>query len=176
MKKIFGILFLLAVSLPALAQPRLSDRDQQRFDSYYTRWQQYRQVNDRGKLSAWKNACLMCMRITEFRRRRHSWRVATNGHDEVRAEARHEERQEARHEERVQWRERLSNEDRAHFDNLFMRWKEAREHRDYDDAERLQHHMREIMERNQIPHEVPVRRSCLTTRSGLSFNRVAGAF
>jgi hypothetical protein len=35
-----------------------------------------------------------------------------------------------------------------------MRWREAREHRDYDDAERLQHHMREIMERNQIPHEV----------------------
>jgi hypothetical protein len=78
------------------------------------------------------------------------WRVASNGHEEARAEERHE----ARHEERSQWRERLSNEDRARFDSLFTRWREAREHRDYDDAERLQHHMREIMERNQIPHGV----------------------
>ncbi|HXF13884.1 MAG TPA: hypothetical protein VN517_12075 [Terriglobales bacterium] len=154
MKKIFGILFLLAVSLPALAQPRLSDRDQQRFDSYYTRWQQYRQVNDQGQIISMEKRMLDVYAHYGIPSQTPFWRVATNGHDEVRAEARHEERQEARHEERVQWRERLSNEDRAHFDNLFMRWKEAREHRDYDDAERLQHHMREIMERNQIPHEV----------------------
>jgi hypothetical protein len=77
------------------------------------------------------------------------WRVATNGHDEAR-----EERQEARQQERPHWRERLSNEDRARFDSLFTRWREAREHGDYDDAARLRHHMREIMERNQIPQEV----------------------
>jgi hypothetical protein len=157
MKKILGILFLLAVSLPALAQPRLSERDQQRFDSYYTRWQQYRQVNDRNQTISMEKRMLDVYMRYGIPAQTPFWRVATNGHDEAREErreARHEERQEARQEERPHWRERLSNEDRARFDSLFARWRAAREHRDYDDAERLQHHMREIMERNQIPHEV----------------------
>jgi hypothetical protein len=158
MKKILGILFLLAVSLPALAQSGLSQRDQQRFDSYYTRWQQYRQVNDRGQIVSMERRMLDVYARYGIPSQTPFWRIATNGHDETRHEARQEERreerQEARHEERPRWRERLSNEDRARFDSLFMRWREAREHRDYDDAERLQHHMREIMERNQIPHEV----------------------
>lgn len=157
MKKILGILFLLAVSLPALAQPRLSERDQQRFDSYYTRWQQYRQVNDRNQTISMEKRMLDVYMRYGIPSQTPFWRVATNGHDEAREErreARHEERQEARQEERPHWRERLSHEDRARFDSLFSRWREAREHRDYDDAERLQYHMREIMERNQIPHEV----------------------
>ena len=97
MKKIFGILFLLAVSLPALAQPRLSDRDQQRFDSYYTRWQQYRQVNDQGQIISMEKRMLDVYAHYGIPSQTPFWRVATNGHDEVRAEARHEERQEARH-------------------------------------------------------------------------------
>jgi hypothetical protein len=158
MKKLFGILFLVAVSLPALAQSGLSQRDQQRFDSYYTRWQQYRQVNDRDQTGSMEKRMLDVYVHYGIPAGTPFWRIATNGHDETRhearQEARQEERQEARHEERPHWRERLSNEDRARFDTLFMRWREARENRDYDHAERLQHHMREIMERNQIPHEV----------------------
>ena len=50
MKKLLGILFLLAVTLPALAQSGLSQRDQQRFDSYYTRWQQYKAANAHGEI------------------------------------------------------------------------------------------------------------------------------
>jgi hypothetical protein len=162
MKKLFGILFLLAVSLPALAQSGLSQRDQQRFDSYYTRWQQYRQVNDRDQTVSMEKRMLDVYVHYGIPAGTPFWRIATNGHDETRhearqearQEARREARQEARHEDRPRWRERLSNEDRAHFDSLFMRWREARDNRDYDDAGRLQHHMREIMERNQIPHEV----------------------
>ena len=150
MKKILGILFLLAVSLPALAQSGLSQRDQQRFDSYYVRWQQYRQVNDRGQIVSMEKRMLNVYARYGIPSQTPFWQIATNGHDE----ARREERREERHEERPRWRERLSDQDRARFDSLFTRWREAREHRDYDDAERLQHHMREIMERNQIPHEV----------------------
>lgn len=146
MKKILGILFLLAVSLPALAQSGLSQRDQQRFDSYYTRWQQYRQVNDRGQIVSMERRMLDVYAHYGIPSQTPFWRIATNGHDEA--------RREERHEERPRWRERLSDQDRARFDSLFTRWREAREHRDYDDVERLQHHMREIMERNQIPHEV----------------------
>jgi hypothetical protein len=142
MKKLFGILFLLAVSLPALAQSGLSQRDQQRFDSYYTRWQQYRQMNDRGQTISMEKRMLDVYAHYGIPAQTPYWRIATNGHDD------------SWREERPRWRERLSNQDRARFDSLFTRWREAREHRDYDDAERLQHHMREIMERNQIPHEV----------------------
>jgi hemerythrin superfamily protein len=142
MKKLLGILFLLAISLPALAQSGLSQRDQQRFDSYYTRWMQYRQVNDHGQIISMERRMLDVYAHYGIPSQTPFWRIATNGVDE------------ARHEERPRWRERLSDHDRARFDSLFARWREAREHRDYDDAARLQHHMREIMERNQIPHEV----------------------
>jgi hypothetical protein len=48
----------------------------------------------------------------------------------------------------------LSEQDRGRFDSLYARWTEVRDRGDRDDAERLAHQMREIMERNQIPHEV----------------------
>jgi hypothetical protein len=154
MKKLLGILFLLAVSLPVLAQSGLSQRDQQRFDSYYTRWQQYKAANDRGETISMEKRMLDVYAHYGIPTGTPFWRIATNGHDEARREERREERQEARHEERPHWRERLSNEECAHFDSLYTRWREARERRDYDDAERLQRHMRAIMERNQIPREV----------------------
>ena len=54
MKKIFLILVLmLAITQPAFAQSgqrRLSPDDQRRFDSYYQRWQQYRQTNNRSEM------------------------------------------------------------------------------------------------------------------------------
>ena len=54
MKKFFGIAFLLmAFVAPVLAQEhRLSPEDQRRFDSYYSRWQQYRQTNNRGQIAS----------------------------------------------------------------------------------------------------------------------------
>ncbi len=154
MKKLLAILFLLAVTLPALAQSGLSQRDQQRFDSYYTRWQQYKAANDRGQIISMERRMLDVYSHYGIPAETPFWRIATNGHDEAKREERREERREARDEERPRWRERLSDEDRGRFDSLFTRWMEARERRDYDDVERLQHHMREIMERNQIPHEV----------------------
>ena len=146
MKKIIGILFLLVMSVAALAQSGLSQRDQQRFDSYYTRWQEYRRVNDRGQIVSMERRMLDLYARYGIPAETPFWSVATNGHDEA--------RREERHEERPHWRERLSDGDRGRFDSLYTRWREARERRDYDDAERLQHHMREIMERNQIPQEV----------------------
>lgn len=53
MKKLFAVLALLvALILPSLAQAqqRLSPNDQRRFDSYYSRWQQYRQTNNRSEV------------------------------------------------------------------------------------------------------------------------------
>ena len=137
MKKLLGILFLLAVSLPALAQSGLSTRDQQRFDSYYTRWQEYRRVNDRGQTISMEKRMLDVYAHYGIPTQTPFWQIATNGHDD-----------------RPQWRQRLSNEERARFDRMYTRWMEARDRHDRDDVERLAHRMREMMERNQIPREV----------------------
>jgi hypothetical protein len=51
MKKLLAVLALVGILiLPILAhgQRRLSPDDQRRFDSYYTRWQQYRRTNNRS--------------------------------------------------------------------------------------------------------------------------------
>src|SRR5437870_11672987 len=55
MKKLFGLAALLiAISLPALAQwqqqRRLSADDQRRFDSYYSRWLDYKRTNNQGEV------------------------------------------------------------------------------------------------------------------------------
>jgi hypothetical protein len=52
MKKLVGIsVLLLAMALPAVSQAiRLSVSDQKRFDSYYSRWQQYRATNNASEV------------------------------------------------------------------------------------------------------------------------------
>ena len=52
MKRLFAIsALLLAFTLPSVAQGiRLSLSDQTRFDSYYSRWQDYRRTNNRSEV------------------------------------------------------------------------------------------------------------------------------
>lgn len=137
MKKFLGILFLLAITLPALAQWRLSPRDQQRFDSYFSRWQEYKRVNDRDQIISMEKRMLDVYAHYGVPAGTPFWRIATNGHPE-----------------RVEWRERLSRDERAHFDDLYSHWIAARDYHNHFEMERLEHRMREIMERNGIPAEV----------------------
>src|SRR5438093_13596401 len=47
-----------AITLPAgpqRQQRRLSEDDQRRFDSYYSRWQDYRRTNNREQISSMEN-------------------------------------------------------------------------------------------------------------------------
>jgi hypothetical protein len=137
MKKLFGILFLLAISLPALAQWRLSMRDQQRFDSYFSRWQEYKRVNDRDQIVSMERRMLDVYAHYGIPAGTPFWRVASNGRPE-----------------HVSWRERLPREDRERFDDLYGRWIAARDRGDREAMERIGHHMREIMERDGIPPDV----------------------
>jgi hypothetical protein len=55
MKKLFALLALLLwLILPAFApaQSRLSPNDQRRFDSYYSRWQEYKRTNNHGQVAS----------------------------------------------------------------------------------------------------------------------------
>jgi hypothetical protein len=137
MRKFVGLLFLLAISLPVVAQVRLSIRDQQRFDSYFSRWQQYKQVNDRDQIVSMEKRMLDVYAHYGIPAGTPFWRIATNGHPE-----------------HVAWREHLSREERARFDDLYARWINAREHHNHYEMERVEHRMRELMAHNGIPVEV----------------------
>ncbi|HJT72065.1 MAG TPA: hypothetical protein VJ731_17835 [Terriglobales bacterium] len=137
MRKFVGLLFLLAISLPVFAQVRLSIKDQQRFDSYYSRWQQYKAVNDRGQIVSMEKRMLDVYAHYGIPAGTPFWRVATNGHPE-----------------HVAWREHLSREERARFDDLYARWINARDHHNRFEMERVEHRMREMMAHNGIPVEV----------------------
>ena len=139
MKKLFGILFLLAISLPALAQWRLSTRDQERFDSYFSRWQEYKRVNDRDQIVSMEKRMLDVYAHYGIPAGTPFFRVSSAGQQER---------------EHPRWRERLSYDDKARFDELYGRWLSARDRGDREDMERIGHHMREIMERDGIPPEV----------------------
>ena|SRR6266567_9250057 len=55
MKKLFAVsalLFALFVPVLAQAQRQLSPEDQRRFDSYYSRWQEYRHTNNREQIAS----------------------------------------------------------------------------------------------------------------------------
>jgi hypothetical protein len=72
MKQLFAFFItLITISLPALGQwqqqrPQLSPDDQRRFDSYYSRWQEYRRTKIAVKSSAWKSVCRIYTLTTEF--------------------------------------------------------------------------------------------------------------
>lgn len=220
MKKVFGILFLLAaISLPALAerqQWRLSPEDQQRFDSYYSRWQEYRRTSNRDQVVSMEKRMLDVYAHYNIPLETPYWRVASNAREEdqwrgrlsasdqarfdsyfsrwqqyrqtnnrdqvvsmekrmqdvyahyqipagtpyfwvaTTSSSRYEDRDEDREEgEHDRWRGRLSNEDQGRFDSYYTRWREFRRSEDRDDMIRVERRMRDIMDRYQIPPQVP---------------------
>ena len=117
MKKLFGIVFLLAMFvLPALGQWqqwRLSGDDQHRFDSYYSRWQDYRRANDRDQTISMEKRMQDVYAHYNIPAETPYWRVASNGRAG-----------------RDQWRGRLSSRDQERFDSYYSRWQEYRNRND----------------------------------------------
>lgn len=142
MKKLFAILFLLvASSLPALTQWqqwRLSRDDQQRFDSYYSRWQEYRQNNDRDQIVSMERRMLDVYAHYNIPPQTEFWRVASN-----------------RRSGGNQWRGRLSANDQARFDSYFSRWQEYRQRNDRDQIASMEKRMQDLYAHYQIPSRTP---------------------
>jgi hypothetical protein len=142
MKKLFGILFLIvAVSLPVLAQYqqwRLSNDDQQRFDSYYSRWQDARQKNDRDEIRSTEKRMLDVYARYNVPPQTEFWRVASNGRSGGN-----------------QWRGRLSADDQSRFDSYFSRWQEYRQRNDRDQIASMEKRMQDLYSRYNIPSRTP---------------------
>jgi hypothetical protein len=142
MKKLFGTLILLAaISLPALAQWqqwRLSPDDQSRFDSYYTRWQEYRQNNDRDQSISMEGRMLDVYAHYNIPPQTEFWRVASNGRTGG-----------------DQWRRRLSPDDQSRFDSYFSRLQGYRQSNDRDQIASMERRMQDVYAHYHIPSGTP---------------------
>jgi hypothetical protein len=163
MKKFLGICMVLtalaAVTVPVMAQDaddhrwqgdrdhrgyrgsRLSADDQQRFDSYYSRWQEYRRTNNRGEMES------MEKRMRDLMSRNHIpsdvrfHEIASNG--------------DRGYDDHYRRQPRLSSEDQQRFDSYYSRWVQYRRTNNRDEMESMEKRMREVMAHNNIPSNVP---------------------
>ncbi len=135
--KLLGIFLLAVCALPALAQ-RLSPGDQQRFDSYYSRWQEYRQRSDVGQMQSMQSRMLDIYAHYGIPPQTPFWRVASNARGE-----------------RERWRRRLPPNDQARFDSYFSRWQQYRQTYNRDEVASMEKRMQEIYAQYRIPANTP---------------------
>ena len=178
MKKIFVIGALLMVMLvPAFAQGRrMSPEDQGRFNSYYQRWQQYRQSNDRDQIQSMEQRMQELMgrygipsdvpyerianggnygygeREGDRDRDRNQYQDADRDHDRDRD--RDHDRDHDRNRDRDQWRHRLSTVDQGRFNSYYTRWRDYQRDNNRGQIESMEKRMRGLMSRYKIPQDV----------------------
>jgi hypothetical protein len=143
--KLLTLSFLLAaLAMPALAQWQrwhLSPEDQARFDSYYSRWQEYRQRNDRDQIESMEKRMRDVYARYNIPPDTPFWRVASNGRDE-----------------RGSFRGRLSPHDQARFDNYYSRWQEHRRENNRDQIRSMEKRMQDVYAHYNIPSDIPYSR------------------
>jgi len=162
MKRILGICAVLtALMVPVLAQNadynrrqddrdygrgqwsgRLSSEDQQRFDSYYSRWLDYRRTNNRSEVASMENRMRDLMSRNRIPSNVPFDRIASNG----------DQGHGGHHEN---WRGRLSSDEQQRFDSYYSRWLDYRRTNNRDEIQSMENRMRDLMSRNNIPSNVP---------------------
>jgi hypothetical protein len=164
MKKIWGILVLvLAFGIPAFSQARMSPEDQSRFNSYYSRWIQAQQTNDRDDVVG------MERRMQDLMNRygipsdtpydvvaRQNW--GYRGRERDRYYHRDRDRDWDRGDDRGyvgSWERRLSPDDQRRFDEAYRHWLHERQENDRNGMARQESTMQNIMSRYNIPQDVP---------------------
>jgi type II secretory pathway pseudopilin PulG len=125
-------------------QGKLSARDQARFDSYFSRWQEYRRENNREQIVS------MEKRMQDVYA--HYGIPAGTPYFQVASHVQDTERDEW---ERDHWRGRLSPDDQERFDSYYSRYLEYRRDSNRFEAENMERRMRGIMQVYEIPPEVP---------------------
>jgi hypothetical protein len=142
MKKLLGSLLLLAtLGLAALAQWqqwRLSSDDQHRFDSYFSRWQEYRQKNDRDEIISMEKRMQDVYAHYDIPAETPYWRVASNGRSS-----------------RDQWHGRLSAKDQERFDSYFSRWQDYKRTNNREQVASMEKRMQDVYAHNRIPSGTP---------------------
>jgi hypothetical protein len=154
MKKLLAIAALLiAFGLSVVAQAvaqRMTPEDQDRFDSYYTRWVQDKQSDNRDDMLHVEHRMQDLMSEYQI--------PPSTPYEEVAAQNAAPPRRDDRDYDRGyegQWQGRLSADDQKDFNKEYAKWQEANAKKDQDDIDKHARKMEEIMARNNIPPNTP---------------------
>jgi len=162
MTRLLGILaLLLAFGLPAFAQAqRMTPDDQDRFNSYYSRWLQDRQTNNRDDMISMEQRMQDLMSKYAI--------PPDTPYAEV-AAAQSVPRPYDRDDYRGyagSWQGRLSPDDQRKFNDEYRKWQESTAKNDRDDIDKHARKMEEIMARYNIPPNTPF--DAVATSNGYS--------
>jgi hypothetical protein len=124
-------------------QARLSSEDQQRFDSYYSRWQGYRRTNNRNEMESMEKRMRDVMSHNNIPSDVPFDEIASNGGRAYGDQ--YGQRRQAR----------LSSEDQQRFDSYYSRWQGYRRTNNRNEMESMEKRMRDLMSHNNIPSDVP---------------------
>jgi hypothetical protein len=161
MKKFLGILMLLvAVSIPVLTQAqRMSYNDQDAFSSYYSRWVEYKQTNDRDDMIS------MEQRMQDLMAK---YGIPSNTPYEVVASQAGYAGQDRNYNRGYSgsWQGRMSSDDQREFNKQYHKWQEATAKNDREDIEEHARKMEALMTRYNIPPGIPF--DAIATSNGYS--------
>ena len=180
MKKTFVLSVLILVLLaPAFAQWRgrqLSADDQRRFDSYFSRWQDYQRTNNQSEMRSMEKRMQDVYRHYGIPSNTPYRQIASNGggpnwdrdrdwdrerdRDRDWDRDRRAEWERYRDRDRDYWRQsqRLSGEDQGRFDSYFQRWLNYRRTNNRDEVISMEKRMFDVYDHYGIPHDVPFER------------------
>ena len=143
-------------------QGRLSPDDQQRFDSYYSRWINYRRDNNREQIESMEKRMRDAMAHYNIPGDVPFGEIASNGggydrdydrdrdHDRYRDHDRDHDRYNG-----SGWSGRLPADDQQRFDSYYSRWLNYRRENNREQVESMEKRMRDVMAHNNIPPDVP---------------------
>jgi hypothetical protein len=142
MRRLFGIVVLAALLLPILARAQrynLSADDQRRFDSYYTRWLDYKRTNNRDEIIS------MEKRMQDVYA--HSSIPAGTPYARVASPA-------VRRRDPNRDLPRFSNDDDRRFRSYYARWQEYKRTNNRSEVASMEKRMRDVMNNYNVPPEV----------------------
>lgn len=137
-------------------QGRLSAEDQARFDSYYSRWLDYVQTNDRDNRNSVEDRMRDVMSHYNIPSDVPFDQIASNNtqgygiHRRPNQEGDNDDRGHIGDRDR-QWQNRLSAKDQQRFDTYYSRWMKARQTGDRHETANMEKRMLYLMTRYSIP-------------------------
>jgi hypothetical protein len=118
---------------------RLSADDQRRFDSYYSRWLEYRRTNNREEVDSMEKRMRDVMSHYNIPADVPFDQIATGGRTSYGSP----------------WRGRLSADDQRRFDSYYSRWLEYRRTNNREEVDSMEKRMRDVMSHYNIPLNTP---------------------
>lgn len=163
MKKLLGIAALLiALGLSAAAQvQRMSADDQGRFDSYYSRWVQDQQTNNRDDMLSMEHRMQDLMDRYQIPTSTPYDQVASPNAGAPPSPPSTYDRGYDRDRDRDRGayaggeQGRMSPDDQKEFNKEYQKWQDSSAKHDQDDIDKHARKMQEIMARNSIPADTP---------------------